>query len=74
MHSLCGKINRLRLIYHGFGEFTIERWRGHVLCGCLKNGYYSNSSAHCYGYMIWGVILISTREVCVVEDVFCVVG
>ena len=31
MHVLCGKTNGLRLIYHDFGEFTIERWRGCVV-------------------------------------------
>lgn len=31
MHISCGKINRLRLMYHGFGVFTIERWRGRVV-------------------------------------------
>ena len=31
MHVSCGKINRLRLIYHGLGMVTRERWREHVV-------------------------------------------
>lgn len=31
MHVLCGKTNGLRLIYHDFGEFTREEWRGLVV-------------------------------------------